>query len=978
MIIRVGGASLVGEIRGPRVKVAFGIVNRPQHRYFGQDEMASAQQISTLAAVNCEVALDNLTRQLYATDASIYQIEPLAVAFPRSTKQACAIIQAASQAGIPIIPRGAGTGLTGGAIGEGLVIDFSRYNKQISDIDLQSRTVRVGAGVVLDHLNQFLHPYGFCFGPDVATSSRATIGGMIANNSSGAHALVYGTTADHVTGLDIVLAGGKFAKLSNDRDSLPQQRDLVEDLVALNSLLIEEKFPVGLVKRWPGYALDRCVREPGNLMNLICGSEGTLAAIMAAELKIVPLPKEKGLGLLFFKSISEAMQATVELLDLKPVAIEHMDRILLDQTKGNPAFQAARDLMELDRFPCEAVLAVEFFEGAHDKLLDLSRRRIGYRKKILQTQTGADLVWALRKAALSLLTGRKGRAKPVTGIEDTAVRPDQLPAYVDALQGLMGRMGLEASFYGHAASGLLHVRPVLDLHSREDVKKFRHIAAEVSALVQQFRGSLAAEHGVGIARTEFMAEQLGSNLMSLMTEIKGSFDPHNVFNPGKIIPDGRFEIDADLRARSEQPLSFEPVLAFQAKVESFLGNLEQCNGCGMCLKQTPTMCPTFIATGEEIMSTRGRANTIRAVLEGRGQESGELLKSTELEAALSNCLSCRACTNECPSNVNMSLLKAELQHARIKRSGLTWAARMFSSVDRLGRLGCLMPPLANMVMDSSILRFFASRFFGITSRRKLPHFAWQRFDRWFAKHKSAHIPNRGRVVLWDDTFVRYHEPKIGIAAVAVLETAGFQVELAHGRKCCGRPAFSQGRLDEAARLGEHNLALLIQDVDAAPIIFLEPSCYSMFMEDYRELKLPNADEIAKRCFLFQEFVESLLEREPAALKFNSRAEKIIVHVHCHAKALSNGAQMHQLAERLPERTVELLDTGCCGMAGGFGMLESKYDLSVKVAEPLMNIVRHQPFGTTFVTSGSSCRNQVSHLAPVKARHLAEVLADALL
>jgi len=331
--------------------------------------MASAQQISALAAVNCEVAFDNLTRQLYATDASIYQIEPLAVAFPRSTKQAS----------IPIIPRGAGTGLAGGALGEGLVIDFSRYNKQIADIDLQSRTVRVGAGVVLDQLNHFLHPYGFCFGPDVATSSRATIGGMIANNSSGAHALVYGTTADHVTGLDVVLAGGKFAKLSSDRDSLPQQRDLVEDLVHLNSLLIEEKFPAGLAKRWPGYALDRCLREPGNLIGLLCGSEGTLAAIIGAELKIVPLPKERGLGLLFFKSISEAMQATVELLDLKPAAIEHLDRILLDQTIGNPTFQAARDLMELDRFPCEAVLAVEFFEGAHDRLLDLSRRRIGYR-----------------------------------------------------------------------------------------------------------------------------------------------------------------------------------------------------------------------------------------------------------------------------------------------------------------------------------------------------------------------------------------------------------------------------------------------------------------------------------------------------------------------------------------------------------------------------------------------------------------------
>lgn len=940
--------------------------------------MASAQQISALAAVNCEVAFDNLTRQLYATDASIYQIEPMAVAFPRSTKQAVAIMQGAAQASIPVIPRGAGTGLAGGALGEGLIVDFSRYNKQITDIDLQTRTVRVGAGVVLDQLNRFLHPYGFCFGPDVATSSRATLGGMIANNSSGARALVYGTTADHVCGLDIVLAGGKFAKLSPDRDSLPHQRDLVEDLIHLNSLLIEEKFPAGLAKRWPGYALDRCLREPGNMINLICGSEGTLAAIVAADLRIVPLPKERGLGLLFFKSIAEAMQATVELLDLKPAAIEHMDRLLLDQTKGNPEFQAARDLMELDRFPCEAVLAVEFFEGAHDRLLDLSRRKLGYRKKILQTQSGADLVWAMRKAGLSLLTARKGRAKPVSGIEDTAVRPEQLPEYVNALQGLLQRMGLVASFYGHAAAGLLHVRPVLDLHSHEDVRKFRQIALEVSALIQQFKGSLAGEHGVGIARTELMPDYLGGDIMGLMAQVKEAFDPHNLLNPGKIVPDGRYELDSDLRTRYELAPPFEPVLAFGARDESFIANLEQCNGCGVCLKQTPTMCPTFIATGEEYMSTRGRANAIRAVLELRGLENGDPLKSSELEAALSNCLSCRACTRECPSNVNMAMLKAELQHARIKRRGFTWAERMFSSVDRIGRLGCVLPPLTNQVLDSSIMRFFASRFLGITSRRTLPHFAWQRFDKWFAKRKTVSPGSRGRVILWDDTFVRYYEPMIGMAAVKVLEAAGFQVELPRGRKCCGRPAFSQGNLDEASRLGNHNLALLNQDPEAAPIVFLEPSCFSMFIEDYRELKLPNADEIAGRCFLFQEFIGELLEREPAALRFNSRAEKIVVHVHCHAKALARNEHMHKLAECLPERTVEMLDTGCCGMAGSFGMLESKYDLSLKVAEPLVQAVKHQPFGAVFVTSGASCRAQVSHLAPVKSRHLAEVLADALI
>jgi Fe-S oxidoreductase/FAD/FMN-containing dehydrogenase len=831
---------------------------------------------------------------------------------------------------------------------------------------------------VLDQLNQFLRPHNLCFGPDVATSSRATIGGMIANNSSGSHVAVYGMTADHVSGLDLVLSNGKYAKVSPTHDSLPHERDLLEDIIQLNSLLITERFPPGLLKRWPGYGLERCLRDPGNLINVLCGSEGTLAAIVSAELKVVPLPKQKGLGLIFFNSVAEAMQATVELLDLKPAAIEHLDRILLDQTKGQLEFQTARALLDLDQQPCEAILAVEFFDDVPDRLAELKRRNLGVRKKILQTQTGADAVWALRKAGLSLLTGRKGDAKPVTGIEDTAVRPEQLPEYVAAMEGLLNRLGLQASFYGHAASGLLHVRPVLDLHTKADLKKFRHVANEVSALVRQFKGSIAAEHGVGIARTEFMPEQVGEDMLNLMREIKHSFDPHNLMNPGKIIPDGRYEIDSDLRTRPghEITLPFEPVLAFAGKDESFVRNLEQCNGCGGCLKETPTMCPTYIATGDESMSTRGRANAIRAVLDLRGLEGGDPLRSAELEVALSNCLSCRACTKECPSNVNMALLKAELQYARIRRDGLTVRERLFSSVDFLGRAGCKIPALANMLLDSSIMRFLGERFLGITSERQLPYYTKQRFDHWFTKRN--HAPGyRGRVVLWDDTFVRYNEPHIGMAAVKVLEAAGFEVALPFGRKCCGRPAFSQGNLGEALRLGEHNLTLLNQDVDQAPILFLEPSCYSMFKEDYGELKLANSEVIAQRCFLFQDFIEELLNREPTALKFNSKPEKVIIHVHCHAKAMSNTNSGQRLGERLPERTVTVLDTGCCGMAGGFGALKSKYELSVKIAEPLIREVKAQPFGTIFVTSGTSCRHQVRHLTPIRSRHMAELLADAL-
>lgn len=944
--------------------------------------MTLAQQQKIFAAIDCEVAFDNLTRQLYATDASIYQIKPRAVAFPRNAFQASAVIRAAADAGLAITPRGAGTGLVGGAIGDGLIVEFSRFNRQITELNLERKTVRVGAGVVLDQLNSFLQPHGFRFGPDVATSSRATLGGMIGNNSSGSHTAVYGTTADHLRSLEVILADGRIETVGREHDTLRPQQRLTRQLVNTHANEITRRMPPGLLKRWPGYGLDRFLRRPGDLNDILCGSEGTLAAMTSAELNIVPLPAQKGLGLIFFGSVSEAMQATVELLSLKPAAIEHIDRVLFDQTRGQFPFKAARDLLELDAKPCESILIVEFFEDVEDGLAAFTRRKLGLRKTILKTNAEMNLVWSLRKAGLSLLTGCKGDAKPVTGVEDTAVRPERLPEYVASLESLMKSLGLQACYYGHAASGLLHVRPVLDLHKPGDLKKFRQVTNEVSAIVRQFNGSLAAEHGVGIARTEFMPEQLGEDLLGALRKIKASFDPRNCFNPGRIIPDGQFKIDRNFRmgADYELKLPFDPVLAFAAKDGSFVRNLEQCNGCGGCRKDTPVMCPTFIATGEEIMSTRGRANAIRAALDKRAGNGNDPLASLEMETALSNCLACKACTSECPSNVNLALLKAELIHARHQRDGLPLRERLLGAVDFLGRLGCWVPGLANASLTSPLLRRLLSAVLGISDKRPLPLYAKERFDHWFARRAHAKFSHRRQVILWDDTFVRYHEPRIGKAAVAVLEAAGFEVLLATSRRCCGRPAFSQGNLDEAARLGQHNLELLNELVlrdPSARLVFLEPSCYSMFAEDYRELGLPGAEEISKRSFLFEQFIDELTSREPGAIRFKPRVESLAIHAHCHAKSLTNLNYMSRLAQRLPGRNAKLLETGCCGMAGAFGALESRYELSLKVAQPLIEKLHQQPEGTIVIASGTSCRHQIEHLTSFRPRHMAEVIADAL-
>src|SRR5437773_7261200 len=679
------------------------------------------------------------------------------------------------------------------------------------------------------------------------------------------------------------------------------------------------------------------------------------------------------------------MQATVELLDLKPAAIEHIDRPLYDGTKGQLQFQAARDLLELESKPCESMLIVEFYEDVAERLAILQSRKIGLRTKALTDPARMNLVWSVRKSGLSLLTGCVGPAKPVAFIEDAAVRPAQLPEYVRGLQLIMKPLELTASFYGHAAGGLLHVRPVLDLHSATDLKKFRQVADQTSALVRQFKGSLSAEHGVGIARTEYMRDQLGDELLEVLREIKRTFDPKNVFNPGKIFSDGRHKIDNHLRENFTRPLTlpFEPALAFAFKDRSFIGNLEQCNGCGGCLKQTGIMCPTFMATGEEVMSTRGRANIIRAALEFR-VNGHDPLKSVELDAALSNCLSCKGCTPECPSNVNLALLKAEMLYARWRRDGLPLRERIFSNVDFLGKIGCTMPRLANRALGFRVARVSMEKTLGISAKRSLPHYASERFDKWFAKHCSgghrAPLQQRGQVILWDDTFVCYHEPHIGIAAVKVLETLGFDVSLVKNRQCCGRPAFSQGNLDAAAKLATHNisqLSSLNSQLSAAPILFLEPSCWSMFVEDYRELNIEGAEDVTKRCFLFEKFIDDLVAQEPEALQFDNRLATVAIHPHCHAKSIMDPAFMARLAERLPGREATVLDTACCGMAGAFGALAEKYDLSIQVAQRLLDAIDNQPAGSEIIASGTSCRHQIADLSNARPKHMAELLAEAI-
>ncbi len=935
----------------------------------------TSTQRQALVSTGCEIRTRDLDRVLYATDASIYSVNPAAVAFPRDTLQCAAIVRAAAEAGISVTPRGAGTGLAGGAVGEGLVIDVSAHLRAIGTLDRETGTIEVGPGVVLDRLNQVLARDGMMFGPDVATSSRATLGGMIANDSSGAHAPVYGTTADHVEALQVVLADGSIGWVGRGREGFEPLRIQAADAVLRHRDLIELRLPADLVKRRPGYDFHRFMNDPSNLAALMAGSEGTLGVITSALLRVVPQPSERGLGVICFSSVAEAMAATVELAGLEPAAIEHLDRPVFGQTEGRLGFAAARFLLGLDEHPCESLLLVEFFEDVEDRLAQLAGMDLGDRIIVCANDAEQELVWDLRRSGLSLVTSCVGAAKPAPAVEDACVRPEDLPAFVEGMQAIIGKDVGASSFYGHAASGLLHIRPILDLHTQEDVGRLRDVTEAVSSLVRRFGGSIAGEHGVGIARTEFLPEHLGPELIELSAEVKEFFDPAGVLNPGKIVDTGRWRVDRDLRqgAGSTINLPFDPISAFVEKDRSFVGNLEQCNGCGDCLKDAPTMCPTYAATGDEVLSTRGRANVLLAALEGRLEDG---ISGPDLTEALGSCLSCKACKRECPSGVDLALLKAESLQARHRLQGPSLADRVIAWSDLLGKFGSAMAPFSNTVIGSKITRRLMQRMLGLDAERSLPPFSRQRFDRWFDRRTDRRGGHRGRVILWDDTWVRYHEPGVGRAAVEVLEAAGFEVVLAEGRRCCGRPAASRGLLEQARDLGRHNVALL-RSMGEAPTIFLEPSCWSMFADEYRQFEIEGADEIAQRCVLFEDFVLSLLDADPEALPLGSLDAQAAIHGHCHSKALADAGTLPRLLAHVPDLKARPLETGCCGMAGAFGLMAANQDLSRAVADPLIRQITTLPEDALVVAAGTSCRHQVRDLTGRDCLHPAELLARAL-
>ena len=949
-----------------------------------------------------EVRVDRGMRMLHATDASLYQIEPVGVVVPRTFDDVADVVRIAAEERVPVVARGGATSLSGQTIGPGLVLDVSKYLNRVGVVDRDTMTVRVEPGVVLDQLNAHLKPLGLMFGPDVSTSDRATIGGMIGNNSAGARSLRYGKTVDHVRAVEVVLADGTPARLGAlddaELESTCARPDLIgrvhrvaRDTVATHREAIAARFP-RILRRVSGYNLDELIpglpiRPVGwvddpwrfNLARLIVGAEGTLAVVRAADLKVVPIPQAQGLVVLSFATIPAALDRLAEIVATGPVAVEMLDRMTLDLAAQHPLY--GKKITFTTGRPA-AVLAAQFYADTQNELAgrvsDLVRLFEGQPDvmgiyKTLENASTDDF-WKVRKAGFSLLMAMVGDAKPVAFVEDTAVAPERLPQYYERFFEIVGRHGVQAACYGHADVGCLHIRPILNMKTASGVDTLRSIAREVSDLVVEFGGAMSGEHGDGLARSGWNAKLFGPEVYGCFETIKQAFDPDHLMNPGKVVaaPDPGDSLRMGPSYHAEEPAS--TVHDFSAQ-GGFALAVEMCSGVGTCRKTaTGTMCPSYMATRDEMHSTRGRANALRLVM--TGELAGGWSNETLMEA-LDLCLQCKACKSECPSNVDMAKLKSEVLYQRYRSRRVPLIALLMGNIGRLSALGSVTAPLSNWTIRNPAFKWLLEKLVHVDRRRTLPTFERDHLRKWFARHSpDPRAGTRGRVVLLDDCFTTYNNPKVGRAAVAVLEAAGYSVELA-GLRCCGRAAISKGLLGVARDLARENVQKLAPLARAGvPILGCEPSCLVTLVDEYREFRLgPDADVVASAARLVEAFVADR-EKVPE-LPLTPGAGRVLLHGHCQQKAVLGTAGTVAALRRVPGLEVTELDSSCCGMAGSFGYEVGHYDLSASLANRvILPAVRSNP-DAQLVAPGFSCRSQLHGLADVEALHPIEVLAARL-
>lgn len=941
-----------------------------------------------------EVRFDKYARVLYSSDASIYEIEPLGVVIPKTPEDLQATVEVAHRHEVPLVPRGGGTSIVGNSIGPGVVVDCSKYLHRILEVNTEERWARVQPGVVLDQLNAHLKPLKLLFGPDVATSSRANLGGMIGNNSSGAHSILYGKTLDHVHELKVLLANGEEVQLGpltpEEWASRVRGDGLlnaiyrrVQEVVEKNRDEIDKRFPK-ILRRVAGYNLDEFVRQNHhNLAKLVVGSEGTLGVVTEAKVNLVPRPEHSVLAVVHFADLFEALEAVSPILQFGPAAVELLDHNILDLTRGTMEY--ARRLTFVEGYPA-ALLLVEFqgdskaeLEERLNKLAEfLAKEKLGYFcYKASEEAQQAD-VWYVRKAGLGLLLSTRADRKPVGFVEDSAVPPERLPEYIRRFDEIVRSHGTDAAYYAHASVGCLHIRPKLNLKESKDVEAMASIADGVSSLALEFGGTISGEHGDGLAHSCWNEKMFGPQLYRAFAEVKQAFDPKNIFNPGKIV-DAQFLTE---NFRSYPKPEHRPITPFldYSKEGGFEKAVEMCNGNGMCRKKDGgTMCPSFMVTLEEEHSTRGRANALRGVLTGRLEP--EAFTSRRMYEVLDLCIGCKGCKGECPTNVDMAKLKYEFLYHYNQRHGVPLRDRLFANIAALNRLGCALAPLSNWATRLPLAHWLMHRLLGIDCRRALPKFARPRFDRWFKRHRNGTNSQEatGKVVLFHDTFMTYNAPEIGRAAVVVLEAAGCEVVLAE-RKCCGRPFISKGMLEEARAHAQFNVEKLVPWVERGyAVVGCEPSCLLTFREEYPDLlDDPRVQTLAEHAFLIEEFLQKLADEDGVRLPLRPARSDVLLHGHCHLKALVGLQPTLRMLQMIPGAAVEVVDSGCCGMAGSFGFEREHYEVSMAMGRrKLFGAVESKSDGWAIVAPGVSCRQQIEHGTGRRARHPVEVLAGQL-
>ncbi len=954
-----------------------------------------------------ELKDDALSKVLYATDASVYRKTPMAVVFPKTEADIKTLVRFATKNKIGLIPRTAGTSLAGQCVGDGVVVDVSKYFTQILSLDKEKKQVTVQPGVIRDELNQYLLPYGLFFGPNTSTSNRCMMGGMVGNNSSGTTSIQYGVTRDKVVSMKTILSDGnlvEFKALSKKEFELKLEGDTFESSLykSVYKNLSNNEIALEIIKEFPkesihrrntGYAVDELLHsnvfndetEDFNFCKLLCGSEGTLAFTTEVTLQLDDLPpKLSAMVVTHYKTLEDCLSDVEPTMQHSLHTCEMMDKVILDCTKSNKQQLANRFFVEGDP---AALLMLEVKSNTREDLekqikalqQTIHESGLSYANPILY---GADISKAieLRKAGLGLLGNMVGDRKAVACIEDTAVALEDLKDFIVEFSAIMKGYAQKAVYYAHAGAGELHLRPILNLKKKEDVVLFRSITTDVAKLTKKYKGSFSGEHGDGIVRAEFIPLMIGEKNYELLKQVKSFFDPQNIFNPGKIVD--AYAMDESLRYEIDRKEPEVSTLMDFSDSEGILKAAEKCNGSGDCRKtekMAGAMCPSYHATKDEKHTTRGRANALREFL--TVSEKKNKFNNKELKEVFDLCLSCKACASECPSNVDVATLKAEFLYQYQEENGYPLRSKLFAHNTKLNKLGSSIARFTNAVYDSKLLSALVKKTAGVAKERSLPKVYSFNFNKHLQSTEIKESKVKQKVILYIDEFTNYLDIELGKDAIEVLHGLGYEVELFYAES--GRTYLSKGFLKQAKKLADKNIPHLKEFADKGhPVIGLEPSAILTFRDEYKRLydDKKATEAIAKNSFLIEEFLAKEIEEGKITKdQFTKEARTVKIHGHCHQKALSNQKVTFDVLN-LPENyKVSIISSGCCGMAGSFGYEKEHYEVSMQIGElKLFPSIRKSEDDVIISANGTSCRHQIYDGTKRKALHPVTILKQALI